>query len=307
MNHRKKKQIKIILTSLGMAMMLTTSCGNSFSDNTVVSNNTSTEESINNNAGSEILETEISDEIQNLLDLGTYEGNIALNGEERDEAKVTVSNGYCIFPQCSVRTMIANNIGTEQTFVNVSKNEVKKLISLVEKTQMQDEDTTFSEMNVNPDEFSLDATLQLILLNSNGEYKKLSMVAFKGDTVKIRQDGEEYSLMPNKELTKTIKKLTNYRILEDNDLEKLTKVKVFYNESDKSYTLSSEEVKDIINSLKIRERVHEFTDCDANVTAKTSNGEIVSMKISERGKQVAIEGAAYAVQDNVIETLMKGK
>lgn len=308
MNHAKKKQIKGMLTSLVIAMMLTASCGNGLSDNTVVSKNKSTEESINrNDEDNKILETEIPDEIQNLLDLGTYEGNIAINGEDRDEAEIKLSNDYCIFPQCSVRTMIANTIGTEQTFVNISKNEVKKLVSLVEKTQIQNDNTTFNEMNINPDEFSLDATLQLILLNSNGEYKKLSLVAFKGNTVKIRLDGEEYSLMPNKELTKTIKKLTNYRILEDNDLAELTEIEIFYNKSGKSYTLNSEEVKDIINGLKSRERIHEFTDSDAYVIAKTSNGESVSMKISERGKQVAIEGAAYAVQDEVIKTLMKGQ
>lgn len=308
MNHTKKKYILSMLTSFGMATLLMTSCGSDLSDDKTETKNKSMQVSTNQEeVEKETVKTEVPEEVQKLLDLGTYEGNIALNGEKSSEDEVKVSNGHCIFPQCSVRTMIASNVGTNPTFVNVSKDEVKKLVSLLEKTKVKDEGTTFSDMNIDPDEFSLEATLQFVLLNSKGEYNQVSLVAFKGDTVKVRLAGEEYCFMPNKDLTQTIKRMTNYRVLEDKDLKKLTKMEVLYKDTNKSYSLSEEELKKVINGLKDRERVHEFTDWDAEVLAKTNDGDSVSMKVSERERQVAIEGASYNAPDEVIKILMKGR
>lgn len=247
-----------------------------------------------------------------LLNIGTYEGNIAFNGGDRDEKTITLEDNSLLFPQCSIRTIIGNTVGTTPFFVDVDKSEVTKLIDMIEKTEIRvvegDETKILNKKNcITAEEFPVSAELQLVFLNSASEYQYVHITAFKSDTVNIYVENNEteYCLMPNEALTEQIKKFTNYRIIDKDELKNIHSMQLTNTKKNQTYTLSKEEIHSFVTSMESAKQIEEFHSSLIDIVATMEDGDVIQMKFDNRSKELAIEGSVYTVSEDTVNALVR--
>lgn len=266
-------------------------------------------ESAENTSQSETKDTKenVSDEILSLLELGTYDDTIAFNGEERDEKEVLFDNGYCILPQCSLRSIACSTIMKSEQYADIAEEEARNLVKMLEETKLIREGKELKDYNVNPDDPAINATLKFVLLNSKGDYITLSLVAFKGDVVQvIKQGSETYYLEPNKSLTEKIKEYTKYQLLEKKELNAITSIEVIY-ESGESYVVPKEKmdrVKKLFNERVILDEAR-IGAYNTIVKATTKNNQEYEMKLYAKKSEMIIGDAAYVIPQELVEILME--
>lgn len=295
-----------ILSACGSEKNANTKVSIETEQKTVVKNTSKTEEPIQDPYA------DVSDKVLHLLNIGTYEGNIAFNGGDRDEKTITLEDNSLLFPQCSIRTIIGNTVGTTPFFVDVDKSEVTKLIDMIEKTEIRvvegDETKILNKKNcITAEEFPVSAELQLVFLNSASEYQYVHITAFKSDTVNIYVENNEteYCLMPNEALTEQIKKFTNYRIIDKDELKNIHSMQLTNTKKNQTYTLSKEEIHSFVTSMESAKQIEEFHSSLIDIVATMEDGDVIQMKFDNRSKELAIEGSVYTVSEDTVNALVR--
>lgn len=315
---------KSFATTILIMMVLLTSCGSTDTNNKAVSGQVelATETPVKTEETKETevpVETESNNDnmakesaekfLEEWFAMGTYEKAIAINGEERDEEKVTVQDDYCILPQCSIVTIMGGKMGSEWEYPNVSEEDARKIVNLLEKTKLEGYDAcTDGEVEK---EFPVGVRMSLVILNSRGEYSQVILHADRFDKIRIelRPEGVQKQMWftaPNKELTDLMKKYMNYRLISDKDIENITEIEVFYKNGETN-KLDKTEVEQAKKLLKTRERTYEARDYisyDVPVIARSSDGQEFNMKIYERQHEMIMEGGDYEVSEELLELLM---
>ena len=309
------RNIAVLFATACVCTMLT-ACGNEVSadctkESMEVQNNESIE--IESKVQETVLESyvDVPEKILNLLEIGTYEGNIAFNGGERDEKNITRKKKSLLFPQCSIRTIIANTAGTNPFFVDVDKKEVIKLIDLIEQTNIrviEGKETQIlnKEKVFTTEEFPISADLKLVLLNSAGDYQYVYLTAFKSNIVDIyvESNDTQYCLMPNQALTEQIKKLAKYRVVTKKQLKSITRMQLTNTTTNTSYELNPKEMEAFVTSMESAKQIQEIHSTLVDIVATMSDGTTIQMKFDPRSKELAIEGEVYAISENTVNVLM---
>lgn len=316
-----KKLAKILF--VGSGMLILTGCGGDAETNnsTITSQPTSgvTEQAVTFQPQPTQLSSR-DEFIEHQLELGTYEGNIALNGEERHQKVPTLKENHFVFPQGTIRSITTSLKGKEESFLDVSNEEIEAFVEEVENAKVESmekiEDKSGDDM-----EF-VEADVTVTLLNSEGEFVSVCLTAAIGNRVylKVYKEGlndsddwkkellldwGEYRIAPNKELTKMIKQLSGYRIVENKELQNISKVKVNNKAKEKEFSLKPKEVtkfKQIISSAKWIPDSMPGCDFRIIVSAKTKTGDTISMRIATHGEGcLAIEGGLYEIKDDKVK------
>lgn len=244
------------------------------------------------------------------LSLGSYENSVAINGEKRDEENMTIQNKHSIFPQCSIRAVLGCNPQTTWQYADVTEEDARKIVKLTEELKIEGYEK-YGEME--EDDFPLYASLKIIVLNSKGEFKDIDITGLSYDKVEVRfrnkDDEQTYVLSPSRDLTQLIKKYTNYRLVSQKDIEKITELQVTKPEGE-NYNLTKAEVEKVKQLLPQMKRVIEPSDLfgyTISIVAKTSDGQDFSMRLYERKKEMLLECANYNVSEELIKLLTKEK
>lgn len=296
-------------------MMLLTSCGSTQADSKQVSQQVEQEteaptatKSKDSNA---LIEESNSKEnfLEEWFSMGTYERPVAVNGEQRDEEKATTQDNHCILPQCSIITIMGRTMGREWEYANVSEEDAKKIVDLIENSKLEGYEKNKSE----EEEFPLGIRLSLVILNSKGEYSQIILYANVYDKIEIEwrptSEGEsqKWVTAPNKELIELMKKYTSYRLVSDDELENITELEVFYKNGE-TKKLDKSELKNAKELLIKRERTliaRDYEYYDIPVIAKTSDGQEIKMFLYERQGEMIIEGGDYEVSSELVQLLME--
>lgn len=255
-----------------------------------------------------------SEEVISLLKKGTFSDPITLSGSDRDEESLIQKDQRILFPQCSISSVLGYMDTTESNFIDMKKEEILQLVGLIESTKTLEDGKSLKDYGINENTGEY-AYLEIVFLNSRGEYQNLSVSTDRGNVVFLEgyfdQNKEEITtvrLEPNEELTQLIKKYAGYRVLKNSDFDKIDRIVVnqVYGDSaydGKEYEISSENIKRIIKKMKKLNRMDELGSTQVDATAYTSDGDTYHFKVGM--DSMGVEGAAYESSEELLNLFLK--
>lgn len=251
----------------------------------------------------------IPDNISKRISLGSYDEIIRLGGSQRDPKKIIFRDRLMVLPEGKVVTLTSKTNGTLERFINITSEEVKELVSIIESSEIIDEEQI--KKNVNQ---KLGAEINLIILNTSAEFIHISIIASNDNIHWLRIYNEDPKkdmtnlCIQSEALTDKIKKLSEWKTFSNSDIVRATKVTGidYYNNLNKEFELSDDEVELLKSAIKEAKPTVLESGCpfDLSFVVTLDNGEVIHMLWADDSCGfIGIEGSAYKVSESYIKQI----
>ena len=225
------------------------------------------------------------------LAMGAFSENIAVNGINRDETEVTVTDDKMCFPQGMLRGIAVANQARKCMEYKISKDEAKKFIDIMENAQITEKDKAIKGRNIEA---------HMVYLNSHSvdvqadDEKKFA----KDLKIKIQSEKNKKQIyLKSSKLENLIKKWIGYRETAAEEFEQIKSV-VYENESiNKSVELKEQQISEL-KKLTQNNKIIDGMPCDTNnyFVCTLSTNKKLHFSISSDGDCLSTDDHVYMLK-----------
>lgn len=241
------------------------------------------------------------------LAMGAFSENIAVNGINRDETEVTVTDDKMCFPQGMLRGIAVANQARKCMEYKISKDEAKKFIDIIENAKIVEQNKDIKGRNIEA---------HMVYLNSHSEFRTINLVFYNDGyfSVDVKADDEEnfakdikikvqsgrnkkQLYLKSGKLEKLIKKWIGYREVDVKEFEQIESA-VYENESiNKSVELKEQQISEL-KKLTQNNKIIDGMPCDTNnyFVCTLSTNKKLHFSISSDGDCLSTDDHVYMLK-----------
>ena len=241
------------------------------------------------------------------LAMGAFSENIAVNGINRDETEVTVTDDKMCFPQGMLRGIAVANQARKCKGYRVSRDEANEFIDIMENAQITEKDKAIKGRNIEA---------HMVYLNSHSEFRIINLTFYKNGffSVDVQADDEKkfakdlkikiqseknkkQIYLKSSKLENLIKKWIGYRETAAEEFEQIKSV-VYENESiNKSVELKEQQISEL-KKLTQNNKIIDGMPCDTNnyFVCTLSTNKKLHFSISSDGDCLSTDDHVYMLK-----------
>lgn len=260
------------------------------------------------------------------LSLGIYEKDMAINGADRDEKNWLISNKKISFPQGVIRSISIKDNAKKQRFVNISEDEIRDFIDIIENEDSQEDVMKKQEDNILDDFYGMET--EVVYLTGEGEYRvfHISSVGadyhcltvyaddkenFSKEINMIDQDTKkkaEFSWIHSKQLTKILKSWIGWNDTTIDQLKDVKSITASWQGEEKEIKFTKKQLESFKKILNSEQEVRgEMPETEYYLKCTLEDGKEIPIGLSCYG-EIATEGHYYTLDksnDSDSEKAMK--
>lgn len=186
---RNQNNVKVLLLASMLTMSIVmTGCGSKIENSEESAKTNKIEKLETTDDSAENIDTTVSSGYW--LSLGVLDKNIAINGSNRNEVELSISNDKILFPQGAIRSVCIGSWSRKNQSYRLEQSEVDGLVNEIENTKIIKKlpDSAFENMTR--------IKTNILILNSHGEFRTVCVTSYgKGyhEITSEKDDKDNYS------------------------------------------------------------------------------------------------------------------